>query len=213
MSWDNEAIVRLTRKLDRFIIMTRDVLKAAKSASNAIAVHKKYTVQSTGIWERLRRLLAIDPNRSTGVPLNSQYRLPTPGALPPQSYDDPVTVPAADIADNPYWKRDVRRNYPRLSIVNQADAVGLLTVGSRAAPKDDVLQTGQAGEQQLVEVKQQGEERGLAAIFEKDKRGIQGVLGADGLPPTPCNLNASAAKYQLGQGQGYPAVYPCRTFV
>jgi hypothetical protein len=38
--WDNEAIVRLTRKLDRFIIMTRDVLKAAKSASNAIAVHK-----------------------------------------------------------------------------------------------------------------------------------------------------------------------------
>ncbi|KAH1493802.1 hypothetical protein LV164_007534 [Aspergillus fumigatus] len=211
--WDNEAIVRLTRKLDRFIIMTRDVLKAAKSASNAIAVHKKYTVQSTGIWERLRRLLAIDPNRSTGVPLNSQYRLPTPGALPPQSYDDPVTVPAADIADNPYWKRDVRRNYPRLSIVNQADAVGLLTVGSRAAPKDDVLQTGQAGEQQLVEVKQQGEERGLAAIFEKDKRGIQGVLGADGLPPTPCNLNASAAKYQLGQGQGYPAVYPCRTFV
>lgn len=59
----------------------------------------------------------------------------------------------------------------------------------------------------MVEVKQQGEERGLAAIFEKDKRGIQGVLGADGLPPTPCNLNASAAKYQLGQGQGYPAVY------
>jgi hypothetical protein len=80
-------------------------------------------------------------------------------------------------------------------------------------PKDDVLQIGQAGEQQLVEVKQQGEERGLAAIFEKDKRGIQGVLGADGLPPIPCNLNASAAKYQLGQGQGYPAVYPCRTFV
>jgi hypothetical protein len=187
--------------------MARDVLKAAKSASNAIAVHKKYTVQSTGIWERLRRLLAVDPNRSTGVPLNSQYRLPTPGALPPQSYDDPVTVPAADIADNPYWKRDVRRNYPRLSTVNQADAVGLLTVGSRAVPKDDVLQIGQAGEQQLVEVKQQGEERGLAAIFEKDKRGIQGVLGADGLPPIPCNLNASAAKYQLGQGQGYPAVY------
>jgi hypothetical protein len=59
----------------------------------------------------------------------------------------------------------------------------------------------------LVAVKQQGEERGLAALFEKDKRGVQGVLGADGLPPIPCSLNASAAKYQLGEGQGYPAVY------
>jgi hypothetical protein len=32
--------VRLTRKQDRISIMARDVLKAAKSASNAIAVHK-----------------------------------------------------------------------------------------------------------------------------------------------------------------------------
>ncbi|KAE8145590.1 hypothetical protein BDV25DRAFT_66806 [Aspergillus avenaceus] len=193
--------------------MARDILKAAKSASNVVAVHKKYTLQSTGIWERLRRLLSIDPNRSTGVPLNAQYRLPTPGALPPLSYDDPVTVPAGDIADNPYWKRDVRRGYPRLSTVNQADAVGLLTVGSRAAPKEGVLQIGKAGEQQLVSVKQQGEERGLAGFFENEKRGTQGVLNANGLPPKPCNLNPSTSKYQLDHEHGYPNVYPCRTFV
>ncbi|EAW10053.1 putative NADH-ubiquinone oxidoreductase 21 kDa subunit [Aspergillus clavatus NRRL 1] len=186
--------------------MARDILKAAKSASNVVAISKKYTVQSTGVWERLRRLLAVDPNRSTGVPLNSQFRLPAPGSLPPLSYDDPVTVPAGDIADNPYWKRDVRRNYPRVSTVNQADAVGLLTVGSRAAPKDDILQIGEAGEKQLIAVKQQGEERGLAAVFEQGKKNIQGVLGATGLPPAPCNLNASSSKYQLGHGQGYPAV-------
>ncbi|KAB8076316.1 hypothetical protein BDV29DRAFT_170320 [Aspergillus leporis] len=193
--------------------MARDILKAAKSASNVIAVHKKYTLQSTGIWERLRRLLSIDPNRSTGVPLNSQFRLPTPGSLPPLSYDDPVTLPAGDIADNPYWKRDVRRSYPRLSTVNQADAVGLLSVGSQAAPKDNVLQIGEAGEKQLVSVKQQGEERGLAGLFEKDKKGIQGVLNTNGLPPKPCNLNSSASKYQLDHDHGYPDVYPCRTFV
>ncbi|ODM22197.1 hypothetical protein SI65_03043 [Aspergillus cristatus] len=193
--------------------MARDILKAAKSASNAIAVHKKYTVQSYGIWERIRRLLSIAPERSTGVPLNAHYRLPTPGGLSPLTYDDPVTAPAGDIADNPYWKRDVRRNYPRLSTVNQADAVGLLTVGSQAAPKDDVLQIGEAGQKQLVSVKQEGEQRGLAALFEKDKKGIQGVLGPNGLPPTPCNLNASATKYQLDHDNGYPEVYPCRTFV
>lgn len=138
--------------------------------------------------------------------MNSQYRLPTPGSLPPLSYDDPVTIPAGDIADNPYWKRDVRRSYPRLSTVNQADAVGLLTVGSRASPRDNVLQVGEAGEKQLVSVKQQGEERGLAGLFEKDNKGIQGVLGTGGLPPMPCNLNASASKYQLGNENGYPAV-------
>ncbi|KKK24246.1 hypothetical protein P175DRAFT_0504427 [Aspergillus ochraceoroseus IBT 24754] len=193
--------------------MARDILKAAQSASNVVALHKKYTVQSTGIWERIRRLLAVDPNRSTGVPLNSQFRLPAPGALPPLSYDDPVTVPAADIADNPYWKRDGRRNYPRVSTVNQADAVGLLTVGSQAAPKDHILQIGQAGEKQLVSVKQEGEERGLAGLFKKDKNGIKGVLGANGLPPTPRNLNSSAPKYHITNDQGYPSVYPCRTFV
>ncbi|KAJ9196792.1 hypothetical protein DTO166G4_630 [Paecilomyces variotii] len=192
--------------------MTRDALKVGKSLSNAIAVHKKYTVQSTGIWERIRRLLAVDPTRSTGVPLNPQYRWPTPGSLPPESYDDPVTVPAADIADNPYWKRDTRRNYPRLSVVNQADVVGLLSVGSKAAPKEDVLQIGEAGQKQLVAVKQEGEERGLAALFEKDKKGIQGILGPNGLPPLPANLNPEP-RYKLGAEQAYPEKYPCRTFV
>lgn len=193
--------------------MGRGFLNAAKSASNVIAVNKKYTLQSVGVWERIRRIFSIEPNRSTGVPLNSQFRLPTPGSLPPLSYDDPVTVPAGDIADNPYWKRDVRRSYPRLSIVNQADAVGLLSVGSQAAPKDDVLQVGEAGEKQLVSVKQQGEQRGLAGLFEKDNKGIKSVLGVNGLPPMPCNLNSSASKYQLGDDHGYPDVYPCRTFV
>ncbi|KAJ6107937.1 hypothetical protein N7523_009260 [Penicillium sp. IBT 18751x] len=189
--------------------MARDILKAAQAASNVVSISQKYSVRSTGVWERIRRLLAIDPNRSTGVPLNSQFRLPTPGSLPPLSYDDPVTVPAGDIADNPYWKRDVRRNYPQLSTVTQADAVGLLTVGSQAAPKDDVLQIGEAGEKQLVDVKEQGEERGLAALFEKDQKSIQGVLGANGLPPTPCNINnstRSSSQYEMGQEQSYPAV-------
>lgn len=139
--------------------------------------------------------------------MNSQFRNPTPGALPPLSYDDPVTVPAGDIADNPYWKRDVRRSYPRLSTVNQADAVALLTVGSQAAPKDDVLQIGEAGNKQLATVKEQGGERGLAAFFDKDKKGVQNALSTSGLPPMPCNLNASASKYELGHDHGYPDKY------
>ncbi|KLJ06576.1 NADH dehydrogenase [Blastomyces silverae] len=186
------------------------VLRAAKSA-NAIPVNQKYTLQSTGVWERIRRFLAVDPNRSNGVPLNPQFRNPTPGALIPQSYDDPVTLPAGDIADNPYWKRDGRRNYARPSVLKQADVVGLLTVGSEAAPKADVLQVGDAGAQQLVEVRQKGEEHGLAAFFEKEKN-VQGVLDSQGFPPMAPNLNP-ASRYELGSEHGYPSSYPCRTFV
>jgi len=192
--------------------MTGNISKVAKSASNVFPVSKKYTLQSTGIWERIRRLLAVDPDRSSGIPLNPQFRNPPPGALPPQSYDDPVTLPAGDIADNPYWKRDVRRSYPRLSVVNQGDVVGLLTVGSKATPKDDVLRVGEAGTMQLVALKQDGEERGLSVFF-KNTKSFHSVLGSDKLPPPPCNLHASSSRCQLGSGQGFPESYPCRTFV
>ncbi|EDN10998.1 NADH-ubiquinone oxidoreductase [Histoplasma capsulatum] len=186
------------------------ILRAAKSA-NTVPINQKYTLQSTGIWERIRRILVVDPSRSNGVPLNPQFRNPTPGALAPQSYDDPVTMPAGDIADNPYWKRDVRRNYARPSVMKQADIVGLLTVGSEAAPKADVLKVGDAGTQQLVEVKQRGEEHGLAAFFEKEKK-VDDVLDSQGLPPMAPNLNPKS-RYELGSEHGYPSSYPCRTFV
>lgn len=95
--------------------------------------------------------------------------------------------------------------------MSQADAVGLLTVGSEAAPKENVLKIGQAGEQQLVAVKEQGEEGGLAALFQQDKKSIQSVLGANGLPPLPCNVNpipqSSQSKYELGTENGYPEKY------
>lgn len=145
----------------------------------------------------------MDSNRSNGIPLNPQFRNPPPGSLSPQSYDDPVSVPAGDIADNPYWKRDVRRNYPKLSVLKQADVVALLTVGNQTAPKDDVLQIGDSGAKQLVQVKEEGEEHGLVSMFQEDEGAIESVLGPTGLPPLPCNLN-STSKYQISSGQGYP---------
>lgn len=174
---------------------------------------QKYTVQSTGVWERIRRALAVDPNRSNGVPLNPQFRNPPPGANPPEAYDDPVTVPAGDIADNAYYKRDIRRNYPRLSVIKQADVVGLLSVGSKANPKDDILQVGDAGAKQLVQVKQEGEEKGLAALFEKNQESTTNIFGRDGLPPFPSGLNRVSSdggrKYSMDadRAEGYPEGY------
>ncbi|KMU92485.1 NADH:ubiquinone oxidoreductase 21.3kD subunit 21.3a [Coccidioides immitis H538.4] len=163
------------------------VLSAAKAAGNVVPVTEKYTLQSYGIWERIRRMLSVDPNRST------------------------VTIPAGDIADNPYWKRDVRRNYPQPSVLSQADVVGLLTVGSKAEPNEQALLSGDAGKQQLVQIKQEGESRGLAAFYAEKGNGAR-VLGPNGLPPLPANLNR-AAKYPKSEEQSYPSRYQCRTFV
>jgi hypothetical protein len=164
---------------------------------------QKYTVQSTGIWEKIRRAFAVDPNRSNGVPLNPQFRNPPPGSNEPFSFIDPVTIPAGDIAENPYWKRDARRAYPRLSVVSQGDVVGLLSLGSQSAPKKELI--GEAGTKELVEAKQQGE-TGLAAYFNGGKGGVLESFGKDGLPPLPsgANLKAGADKYHLTPENAYP---------
>ncbi|KAI1187265.1 NADH-ubiquinone oxidoreductase 21.3 kDa subunit [Nemania serpens] len=190
---------------------------AAKLAKGVVPLSQKQTLESTGIWDRIRRVFAVDPNRSSGVPLNPFFRNPTPGALDPHAYDDPVTLPAGDIADNPYWKRDARRAYPRLSFVNQGDAVALLSVGSAAAPKQQLV--GDAGAKQLVAVAEEGAAGGLAAYFEKNTAAAaaQDVF-VDGLPPLPSGERKKpdgsweTYKYGLTEENSYPEGYPCRTF-
>ncbi len=102
----------------------------------------------------------------------------------------------------------MRRSYPRLSVVNQADVVGLLTVGSKSSPKEDVLQIGDAGTKQLVQVKEDGEQRGLAALFEKDQKTVTNVLGPSGLPPLPTSLSPvqGGKQYVMDQDreEGFP---------
>ncbi|KAI0973967.1 NADH-ubiquinone oxidoreductase 21.3 kDa subunit [Xylaria arbuscula] len=189
----------------------------AKLARGVVPLSQKQTLESTGIWDRVRRVFAVDPNRSSGVPLNPYFRNPPPGALDPLTYDDPVTLPAGDIADNPYWKRDSRRAYPKLSIVNQGDAVALLSVGSAAAPKQELI--GDAGAKQLVAVAEEGKTGGLAAYFEKNTAAAaeQDFL-VDRLPPLPSGERKKADgkweayKYDLTEEASYPEDYPCRTF-
>ncbi|KAI8963754.1 21 kDa subunit of NADH dehydrogenase [Daldinia sp. FL1419] len=187
----------------------------AKAAGGVVSISQKQTLQSTGIWERIRRAFAVDPNRSNGIPLNPHYRNPTPGGQDPLLYDDPVTIPAGDIADNPYWKRDSRRAYPRLSFVTQGDAVALLTVGSATAPKQELI--GEAGQKQLVAAKEEGKTGGLAAYFEKSKDAARQTLFVNGLPPLPSGERKQSDgtwkvhEYALSE-QSYPESYPCRTF-
>ncbi|KAH0530877.1 hypothetical protein TsFJ059_005452 [Trichoderma semiorbis] len=187
---------------------------AAKAAGGVVSIAKKQTLQSTGLWETVRKAFALDPNRSNGVPLNPYFRNPTPGGLDPLSYDDPVTLPAGDIADNAYWKRDVRRAYPQLSVVSQGDVVSLLTVGSAAQPKVELI--GEAGEKALVAAQKEGE-TGLAKFLEKAPKDVAKDVFVNGLPPLPSGQALAAGgwdvhKYELNEEQTYGEGYPTRTF-
>lgn len=165
-----------------------------RHCANANPPLQKQTVQSTGIWEVFRKVFAVDSNRSNGVPLNPYYRNPPPGSNDPTTYDDPVTVPAGDIAGNPYWKRDHRRHYPALSVVNQADFVGLLSVGSAAQPKVELI--GEAGEKAIVAAKQEGE-TGLAKALSKAPGDAAKDVFVNGLPPTPSGQSLASGEWDV----------------
>lgn len=98
----------------------------------------------------------------------------------------------------------MRRRYPRLSTIKQSDVVALLTVGSKATPKEDVLQIGDAGAKQLVAVKEEGE-KGLSQFFQKEKSLASGVLGPDGMPPLPVAYGGAgpSKQYDLNAEQTY----------
>ena len=134
--------------------------------------------------------------------MNPQFRNPPPGSNDPSLYDDPTTVPSADLAENPYWKRDVRRQYPKLSVVKQPDIVALLTVGSAKNPKEDVLQIGDAGNKQLVALKEENQ-GGVSAYFEKNKKSALSVLGSNGMPPLPPSRHPQGKRYEMLQEQSY----------
>ena len=85
-----------------------------------------------------------------------------------------------------------------------------MTVGSKANPKEDVLQIGDAGTKQLAEIKTQGEEKGLASFFESKKGTTVGILSPEGLPPLPSGMFRGATsgtkQYELlkKDDQAYP---------
>ena len=113
------------------------IIYSLTMSGGPVPVWKKYTTRPQGIWEKIRQLLVLVPNRSSGNPLVSLFRQVPPGERikEAQNYKDPVTIPAGDIKGNPYFKRDYRRNYPQVHTFNQTKISGLLNLGSESNPR------------------------------------------------------------------------------
>ncbi|KAJ2931510.1 hypothetical protein H1R20_g5596, partial [Candolleomyces eurysporus] len=101
------------------------------AASKKAAESTLYHLSSKGIWKTFRDAVVVNPEISTGLPLPNHHRYPPPGSRP-EKYATPATK-ASDPAQNPYWKRDVRRVYPQLSVVTQSELSGLLIEHSTPA--------------------------------------------------------------------------------
>ncbi|KAJ7925292.1 NUZM, NADH-ubiquinone oxidoreductase 21.3 kDa subunit [Mycena leptocephala] len=124
-------------------------------ATKKAAESTLYHLSPRGFWKKFRDVTVVNPEISTGLPLAAVNRFPPPGSRP-EKYSTPATkgIPkyfnglaftsdyaASDPAQNPYWKRDVRRAYPQLSVVTQSELSSLLiehsTAQSVAAPTED----------------------------------------------------------------------------
>jgi len=102
-------------------------------ATRKAADHTLYHLSPKGFWKKFRDAVAVDPAISSGLPLPAVNRQPPPGSRL-EKYSTPASK-ASDPAQNPYWKRDVRRAYPQLSVVTQSELSTLLIQHSGAAPE------------------------------------------------------------------------------
>ncbi|KAG6810977.1 hypothetical protein H0H92_009560 [Tricholoma furcatifolium] len=99
-------------------------------ASKKAADSTLYHLSSQGFWKKFRDAVVVNPEISSGLPIASINRRPQPGSRP-EKYSTPATK-ASDPAQNPYWKRDVRRAYPQLSVITQDELSSLLIEHSAA---------------------------------------------------------------------------------
>lgn len=179
-----------------------------------VPIWKKYTSGSRGIWEKLRQVLVLVPNRSTGNPIASLYRAKPPGGRIEDSrrYKEPVTLPAGDIKGNDYHRRDYRRNYPQVHSFDQSKVSGLLKLGSAANPR---ISIGEKGSKELQSFTDPSQGVSLSTTLDSvDGNVIKGeLLGTAGEPIVAPSMNKFQWKILRQSEHGnYSDEYPCRIF-
>ncbi|QRV79475.1 NADH-ubiquinone oxidoreductase 21,3 kDa subunit [Ceratobasidium sp. AG-Ba] len=114
-------------------------MQASRRVAKEFADHTKYHLAPKGFWKKFRDAVVVNPEISSGIPLTGQHRWPQPASRP-EVYSTPATK-ASDPAQNPYYKRDARRQYPQLSVVTQSHLsqvlLGAPAAQAVSAPSDD----------------------------------------------------------------------------
>jgi len=161
-------VLNSSRKSGASLVLRRanSTTRKPKSAENTL-----YHLAPTGFWKTFRDAVVVNPEISSGLPLPALNRFPPPGSRP-ERYATPATM-ASDPAKNPYWKRDARRHYPRLSVMDQSELAQLLLAAPEISAKaKQTALTTTDGEADLAKV--------ISIVSQTEK-----AFTATNLPPKP----------------------------
>ncbi|RHZ49131.1 hypothetical protein Glove_529g51 [Diversispora epigaea] len=133
------------------------------------------------IYEKIRQLFTVNPATNTGIPLTGIYRTPSPGSQP-KIYKKPITK-HSDLADNYYFTRDNRRNYPRLAVYTQNDVAGLIAASNlKSITTDETSEEGEKESNESTTTKVTIPEN---MTITEAIASAQILFDADKLPPVP----------------------------
>ncbi|CCM05703.1 uncharacterized protein FIBRA_07935 [Fibroporia radiculosa] len=147
-------------------------------ATRKFADHTRYHLSPKGFWKKFRDAVVVNPEISSGLPLPGVFRHPPPGSRP-ERYSTPASK-ASDPAQNPYWKRDVRRAYPQLSVVTQTELSSLLIQHSQAQAVAAPTKEGDEASVPTATAEPMDLTAAIATITSASK-----AYSASKLPPTP----------------------------
>ncbi|KAJ2556416.1 hypothetical protein EV175_002019 [Coemansia sp. RSA 1933] len=150
-------------------------------------------------WQAVGRKVWVSEYKDSMLP-RTTFRSPAPVSQPPYKRTETA---ASDIHDNRYYKRDVRRNYPRTEVYTQAD-VGTLLLGTKAVealPESSGKEGAEGAATGVPVVK-------VKDVVEALDRLQKPLYSASNLPPVP----GTAYRYKLspeqtleGPGEYYPS--------
>ncbi|KAJ1725278.1 hypothetical protein LPJ53_000505 [Coemansia erecta] len=153
-------------------------------------------------WNSVGKKVWLSDYKDSMIP-RTTFRSPAPVSQP--EYKRP-TPPASAIYNNPYYKRDVRRNYPRTEVYTQSDVgrllLGVNTAEKIASPEQQQQQnatTAETANVPVVEVKD------IVEALQKVSGPVYSAANMPPVPGTPYKYKLSPEQYTEGPGEYYPS--------
>ncbi|KAJ1993774.1 hypothetical protein GGI25_000916 [Coemansia spiralis] len=150
-------------------------------------------------WQAVGRRVWLSDYKDSMMP-RTTFRSPAPVSQP--KYRKPVTA-ASDIYNNPYYRRDVRRNYPRTEVYTQTD-IGTLLLGTKAAealPEANGKHADGAGAADVAVAKA----KDVVEALDKLQKPVYSASSMPPVPGTPYIYKLSPEQHAEGPGEYYPS--------
>ncbi|KAJ2446397.1 hypothetical protein GGF42_005703 [Coemansia sp. RSA 2424] len=151
-------------------------------------------------WQKVGSKVWLSDYSDSMIP-RTTFRSPAPASQP--EYKRPETA-ASDLFNNQYYKRDVRRNYPRMQVYTQSDVGRLLlsaSVATEALPTPAASAEGAPAAEVPAAVEAKDVVEALARLQKP-------VYSASCMPPAPgaaYTYKLSPEQHAEGPGEYYPS--------